>query len=209
MRLAIFGATGGVGRNLVDQALSDGHQVTAFTRAPEKFGKPHPSLRLVRGDVRDPEAVTRAIIGQDAVLCALGMPLFNRDNLRTAGTKVIVDAMKKADVNRLICLTVMGAGESWSLLPRRYRYFIAPVILGRVIADHESQEQLIRESGLDWTIVRPGNFTEGTRTGDYQHGFEHADRSLKLKISRADVADFMMRQITDRSYLHRAAAISY
>ena len=111
MKLTIFGAGGAIGRRLTAQALAAGHDVTAFVREPSRLGQAHPRLRVMRGDVLDAAAVERAVLGRDAVLCALGAPLLNRDGVRLRGTRVIVRAMERAGVDRLICLSMLGVGE--------------------------------------------------------------------------------------------------
>ncbi|MCG8692548.1 MAG: SDR family oxidoreductase [Minwuiales bacterium] len=209
MKLVVFGSTGSVGQHLVAQALEQGHAVTAFTRSPEKVGQAHENLRIVEGDVRDPAAVKRAIEGQDAVFCSLGMPLMNKEKLRAAGTKNIVRAMEETGVTRLVCLSALGTGDSREVLPLHYKVFIVPLFMRHLYEDHELQETHVKTSGLDWSIVRPGNFTKGERTGSYRHGFTAADKATKLKVSCADVADFMMRQLFDDSYLRRSPGLSY
>ena len=190
MKLIVFGATGTIGRHLVDQALSQNHQVTAFARSPGEFGQSHETLQMVEGDVLDPASVKSAIEGHDAVLCALGMPLMNKEKLRGNGTRNIIRAMEENGVRRLICLSALGAGDSRDILPIQYKYLLIPLLMRHLYADHELQESYVKESPLDWVIVRPGNFSKGKYTGSYRHGFAAADRSLKLKIAHADVADF-------------------
>lgn len=209
MKLVIFGATGTVGRHIIDQALDQGHHVTAFTRSLNKFPKPLQNLTLRQGDVLDLAAVKHAIAGQDAVICALGMPLFNREGLRTKGTKVILQAMKETGVDRLICLSAMGSGESKPLLPAYYRYFMMPIIMRSLYADHNAQEQAIRDSDANWTLIRPVNFTKGPKTGSYWHGSSLAGVTLSMKIAAADVADFMVKQVSTDQYLHQAPCLSY
>lgn len=209
MKLAIFGATGGVGRNLMNQALEAGHEVTVLTRDADRLHRPDKRLTVLEGDVRDPAAVARVVEGQDAVLVALGAPLMDNSGIREAGTRTVVDAMKAAGVQRLICLSVFGAGESWAQLPRLYRWVIMPLVLRRVLKDHVAQEAIIRASGLDWSLARPGNFTDGALTGNYWHGAELPERKLSMKISRADVADYMLRQLGQAGASGRAEAISY
>lgn len=209
MKLIIFGATGTVGRQLAAQALEQGHQVTAFVRDPAKFGAPHHNLRLVKGDVLDEDSVRRAMTGHDAVLCALGRPLMNKEKLRAKGTEIIVRAMQAAGVSRLICLSAMGTAESRALLPLRYTHFLIPLFMRRLYADHAEQERLVRQSRLDWVIVRPGSFEEGPATGTYWHGFKSPEKSLNFKISTGDVAHFMLKQLKDNTYLGGAPALSY
>jgi putative NADH-flavin reductase len=209
MKLLVFGATGGTGRELVEQALSQGHQVTAYARNPARLGDTaHPGLRVVRGDVLDPAAVEKAVAGHDAVLCAIGTGA-GRTSLREDGTRNIVRAMEKAGVRRLICQSSMGIGDSRANLGFLTKYLIVPVFLRHAFADHERQEAVVRASALDWTIVRPPHLKDGPRTGTYRHGFPTTDTSIQGKISRADVADFMLNQLTDDTYLHRTPGVSY
>jgi uncharacterized protein YbjT (DUF2867 family) len=208
MHVTVFGATGGIGRSLISQLLEEGYNVTAFTRDRTRLPQDAAALNIVEGDVLDPGAVRSAIEGAEAVVCALGMPLFNREQLRTKGTAVIVRVMEQVGVNRLICLSSLGTGDSHPVLPPRYRWFIAPLFMRRLFQDHEGQEAVVRASGLDWTIVRAGSFKDGTRTGAYRYGFTEPLPSLSYKIVRADVADFMVRQLSDDTYLHAAPALS-
>ncbi len=209
MHVTVFGATGGVGRSLMTQLHEEGHTVTAFTRDRARLDPDAPGLNIVEGDVLDLDAVRQAIEGSDAVICALGMPLFNREKLRTKGTAVIVQAMEQVGIKRLVCLSGLGAGDSWPMLPLRYRWFIVPLFMRRLYDDHEAQEAVVRASKLYWTIVRPSSFTDGARTRAYQVGFTAALPSLTYKIARADVADFMVRQLEDNTYLHASPALSH
>lgn len=209
MNITIFGATGKVGQNLTAQALEQGHTVTAFARNPDAIDQTHENLHIMQGDVLDAAAVKRAVTGQDAVICALGMPLMNKDGLRAKGTKTIVRAMQNTGVKRLVCLSVFGVNDSRALLPFKYKALIVPLILRHVIADHEVQEIHVKNSTLDWTLVRPGNFTKGGYTGVYRHGFTTSDTPSKIKISQPDLADFMLKQLNDDTYLQRAPCISY
>lgn len=209
MKLAIFGATGKVGRHLLDQALAEGHEVTAFVRDPNKLGKPRENMIVKQGDVLDPEAVRDAVQGQESVLCVLGMPLMNKDGLRAKGTEIIIEAMEEAGIKRLVCLSGLGTGDSWAVLPLHYKYIIFPLMMRRVYADHERQEVFVRSSDLDWVIVRPGNLTKGPKTGQYRHGFTANDAAPKLKISFADVADFILKQSNDDTYIRQAPSLSY
>lgn len=209
MKLIIFGSTGGTGSQIVRQALENDHDITAFARKPEKLGLDHPRLTLVEGDVLDLVAVEQAIQGHDAVLCSLGAPVMDRKQLRSCGTRNIIHAMEKAGVKRFICQSGLGCGDSHDLLPFHYKYLIFPLMLRYVYADHEIQERYIRESNLEWTIIRPAALTNGKRTDSYWHGFKVTDKPLTIKISRADVAGFMMKQLEDDTYIQMAPGISY
>ena len=209
MKLLIFGSTGGVGRQVVEQALERGHAVTAFARNPAKLDIQHPNLEFFRGDVLDLPAVEQAIKGQDAVVCTLGAGQKLSGTVRSEGTRHIVQAMQRSGIQRLICQTTMGTGDSWGSLNFYWKYVMFGLILRHVFADHERQERAVQQSSLDWTIVRPGAFVEGDRTGQYRHGFPGTDKTSKLKISRADVADFILKQLGDRSYLRQTPSLSY
>ncbi|ASC73230.1 3 beta-hydroxysteroid dehydrogenase/Delta 5--_4-isomerase [Halomicronema hongdechloris C2206] len=209
MKLLIFGATGGVGRQLVDQALAQGHRVTAFARTPDKLAVQHPNLAVFQGDVMDLPTVQQAVQGQDAVICILGSGQKLTGTVRSQGTRHIVQAMEQSGIRRFICQTTLGAGESWGSLNVYWKTVMFGLILRNVFADHERQEQTVQNSHLDWTIVRPGAFVAGPRTGQYRHGFPGTDKSSQLKISRADVADFILQQLGSEAYLHQAASLSY
>ena len=208
MKLLVFGSTGGVGRHLVDQALAQEHDVTAFARTLAKLDLQHPHLKVHQGDVMDPPSVRQAVEGQEAVLATLGSPPHKNTNVRSDGTRHIARAMKEAGVRRLVTLSTLGVGDSWPLLNVKYK-FLFRTLLRWAFAAHERQEEYLRQSQLDWVIVRPGEFTDGEHTGVYHHGFSDPEPGLKLEISRADVADFMLKQVADDTYLHRAPAVSY
>lgn len=207
MKLIIFGATGTVGRQLVEQALGRGHQVTAFVRDPAALTVDHDDLACRVGDVFDADAVSDAVRGHDAVLIALGAG--RKGTVRTVGTKHAIAAMKRHGVRRLICQTTLGAGDSRPALNFFWKRIMFGLLLKDAYADHQAQEALIEQSGLDWTIVRPSAFTDGPLTDAYKHGFPPTEPNLKLKISRADVASFMLRQLTGNGYLHQTPALSY
>jgi len=208
----IFGAAGGTGRILVEQALAKGHEVTAFDRHPAALTIRHPKLSLVQGDVFDASQVEAAISGQDVVICVLGLKPGTTVPVCSTGTKHIVAAMQKLGVRRFICqssFTVAALDGEWREAPR-----ILPLILPffpkvkATFADQVKQEQFVRQSDLDWTIVRPARLTNSPRTGTYKAG-DPLKIGLNSKISRADVADFLLKQLSDDTYLHRVARLKY
>ena len=206
MKLAIFGATGSVGIHLVNQALEASHEVTVFVRDPARLGVEHPKLRIVQGDVlHDHKKIREAVTGQDAVLVTLGAGLKGR--IRSEGTRNVIVAMKKQGVDRLICQSTLGAGESVSNLNLKW-WFLFRVPLRMAMADHEQQEHWVRESNLSWTIVRPSAFTDDPLSGDYKFGFPSSQRDLKLTVSRADVAHFMLRQLHDEKFTQQEVSLS-
>ena len=210
MKVVVFGATGTIGRHVIEQSLEKGHQVLAFCRDASKLNEfRHPNLSMIEGDVLDQNDVDRAVLDQEVVIVALGSGKSRKSSVRSEGTKNIVEAMKKSGVDRLICQSTLGTGESNDNLNFFWKRIMFGWYLKQVFLDHELQEQYVRNSGLNWTIIRPSAFTNGERTANYLHGFNPKDRSLKLKISRADVADFILKQVCDNTYLHKAPGLSY
>jgi uncharacterized protein YbjT (DUF2867 family) len=209
MRVLVIGATGGTGRELVQQALAQGHQVTAFVRDPAKLQIEHANLRVAQGDVLDYATVEAAMRGQDAVLSALGHKRFFYPNkIQSVGMRNILRAMKACEVPRLICETALGIGSSVGRLGLPYIFFVLPLILGFYMWDKVRQEELIMASDRDWIIVRAGLLKNGPARGAYRHGPEAGNYFWPLPISRADVAAFMLKQLRDDSYLAQAPGIS-
>lgn len=210
MNLLIFGATGSIGRQVVTQALDEGHIVTAFTRSPANLKETqHPNLKFFQGNVRELSTVELAMAGQDAVVCVLGSGKSLTDTVRSEGTQQIIRAMEQTGIRRFICQSTLGAGDSWGNLDFYWKYVMFGFILRRVFADHQRQERYVQQSHLDWTIVRPGAFVDGPRTGQYRHGFPSDDKTTQLKITRADVADFILKQLKTDRYLGNTPGLSY
>ena len=207
MRLIIFGSTGSVGRLLVEQALQDNHLVTAFLRDPGKLAISHTNLTIIRGDVLDYQSVEKAMKNQEVVLCTLGAG--SKGTVRAEGTRNIVRAMESNGVKRLICQSTLGAGNSKANLNFFWKHIMFGMLLKQAYMDHELQENYVIQSKLDWTIVRPAAFTDGSRTGNYRHGFGPHEKGLTLKISRADVADFILNQVAQNTYLRKTPGQSY
>ena len=207
MKVIIFGATGSIGKNLLYQSLAHGHAVTAFVRDPARLDIEHENLRIATGDVLDPASVQQAVAGHDAVLVSIGAG--RHGTVRSEGTRNIIRAMENTGVRRLICQSTLGVGESWNNLTAFWKYLMFGFLLRPAYRDHVLQEKYVRQSSLDWSIVRPAAFTDGERTGHYRHGFGSSDRSTRLKISRADVADFMLKNLLDNRYLHQTPGLSY
>lgn len=203
MKIALFGATGGTGRQVLSQGLAKGYAFRALARQPERL-EALEGLEVVSGDVRDQAAVERCLSGTDAVICALGSH-GAAEPVEAEGTKRIIAGMQRLGIKRLIAVTSMGVGDSRDQVAAFFRV-IMQLTLKKIMAAKEVQEQLIRDSGLDWTIVRPGGLTDGPATGAYRSG---TDRSIKAtRVSRADVADFALQQLTDDRYHRQTPAIS-
>lgn len=206
-KIIVFGSTGSIGLQIVSQALEAGHQVTAFTRKKENLSMQHDHLRIVEGDVLNLESVAQAIKGQDVVFCALGAG--RKGIVRSQGTKHIIQGMNKHGVDRLICQTTLGAGDSAANLNFFWKHIMFGWFLKKAYLDHQDQETEILNSQTEWTIVRPAAFTDGPLTKTYQHGFSAYDKDLSLKISRPDVAHFMLQQVDNSAYLRKTPGLSY
>lgn len=204
MKLAIFGATGGIGAELVKQALGRGHTVTAFVRNPAQ-PENHDHLQVITGDIHNPVDVEQAVQGQDAVICALGARDLKKTMIRTEGTRNIINAMKKSDVRRLIVVSAMGVGESWDSLSLINKAFFA-ILLKSAREDHEAQEAGVKASGLDWTIIRPSGLVNSPRTGVYSVG--ENIRANTSQISRADVADLILNELEKQALVQKAVTIT-
>ncbi len=208
MRVLIIGASKGIGLETTRQALRAGHQVRALARSAAGMPLSDPNLEKVRGDALKSRDVEAALQGIDVVIQTLGVgfgDLFRPVRLFSDATRVLIAAMEAQGVKRLISVTGFGAGDSRDSISALQR---APFlfIFGRAYDDKSLQERLIKESGLDWTIARPGVLTGGPRTGRCKVLTE-ASQWRNGMISRSDVAEFLVRQIEDRRYVHKAPVL--
>lgn len=206
MRIAVFGATGGTGIELVEQARERGHAVTAFVRDPAPLAHGGDGLTIMTGDIHDVAAVARCVQGQDAVLCALGSRDLKKTMIRATGTVSIIDGMKQEGVSRLIVVSAMGIGASWNDLSPINKLFFATFLSG-ARADHEAQEAAVTASGLDWTIVRPSGLVDTPGTGVYRAG--EGIRATTSKIPRADVADLILNELAEGLLVGKAVTITH
>jgi putative NADH-flavin reductase len=208
MKLAIFGATGRTGRPLVQQALEAGHQVVALVRTPDKMTMTHERLQLIQGDALTATDVARVVQGADAVISVLGQSKHSPPDLQTVSMGHIVAAMQTYQVRRLVSLT--GAGvDTPQDRPRFSNHLIKlalKMLSGQVLKDAQQHARIIAESDLDWVIVRGPMLTEGPHTGSYRVGWVGVNTSAR--IARADVADFLLKQVTDTTYLHQMPMVS-
>ncbi len=209
MRITIFGATGKTGRHLLEQALAEGYEVTAFVRDPAKVPLQHERLTLVQGDVQDGAQVEEAIRGVDAVLSTLGQTKTSSKDMLTVAARHIVPAMQKHGVRRMV--TLVGAGvpheRDRSSPGRRFMRGLMKLVARDVLEDAERHAELVRASDLEWTLVRPPRLTDGERRGEYRTGYMQLGPAES--ISRADLADFMLKLAADAEYLREAPMVSY
>lgn len=205
MKLLVLGAGGGTGRRLVAQAAAVGHEVTAFGHHAGREARA--GVRCVSGDVRDQRLVESLVGGQDAVLDALGTRRpWVRTTLETDAARLVIAAMRRDGVRRLLAVSSIGVGDSIANVNAFYR-MLMPLFFRGVLPDKEGMEAEVRSSGLDWTIVRPAGLTDGPVTGNVQIVAPESRRSVR-RISRADVAAFMLQQLDDQAYVGRAVGIA-
>jgi len=204
-KVLIIGASRGIGLETVKAALLAGHNVRALARSAARIPIQNPGLDRVAGNALDSSAIRSTLDGVDVVVQTLGVDvaprsIFERTTLFSQSTRIIVDAMKAAGVKRLIAVTGLGAGNSRGHGGIIYDSVVFPLLLKRVYDDKDVQEWIIKSSGLDWTIVRPGLLTNRPATGHYRILTAAGDWRFGT-ISRADVADFIVRQIDDRKLI--------
>lgn len=196
MNILIIGAARGVGRQLAEQALAGGHHVTGLVQDPLCTGLSRRNLRLVGGSIIGPVAVAEAVKGQDAVCITVGIrPTHAPVDVFSRGTEIVLAAMRHAGVRRLVCVTGIGAGDSRGHGGGLYDRVVLPLLLNSIYADKDRQEMLVRTSDVMWTLVRPGFLTNRPGTGRYR---VTADLTgvMARKISRADVASYLLREMT-------------
>lgn len=204
MKVAVFGATSGVGRQIVEQALAAGHTVSALARDPAKLSLQHEGLTVIAGNVLDRSAVERTLAGAGAVFVSLGNTPNNPDMIVSQGTAVVVAAMQAAGVERLIVISSLGVGDSKDQVPFFFKALIATA-LRKAFQDKEAQEKLVMGSNLEWTIIRPGGLTDGPAAGSYRAGM---DQAIGGQVPRADVAAFALGQLSNNEYVRKTPAIA-
>ena len=209
MKIVVFGASRGVGRKIVEQALQAGHTVTAFVRTPSHFISQHPNLIIFQGDSMDARAVNDAIAGQDTVISTLGPTRPLIPGMMEISARNIVNAMKKNGVRRLISTT--GAGlrqpEDQLKLADHVISILLNLLAKSVVQDSAANVKVIQASDLDWTIVRFPRLMDGDYTGKYHLGYVSQDSSTQL--SRADAAAAVLQELTDKKWLRKLPLVSY
>lgn len=206
--LLILGASGGTGRQVVAQALDLGHEVTAFVRRADRLPVTHERLRVITGQLpQDVTALDAAVRGQDAVISALGVgQSLKSGGLIERSMPVLVAALERAGVRRLIITSAYGVGTTFQDVPLLPRALIR-VLLRDLYADKHSGEEILRRSGLDWTLVYPTTLTNGPKTGAIRAG-ERLQLAGLPRISRADLASVLLAQIEDRTYLRKGVLVT-
>lgn len=208
MKITVFGASGTTGKHVVEQALGAGHQVIAFARAASKLGVENPNLTVVQGDISEGAAVERAIAGTDAVISVLGPTSNTAERTVTNGMKHILAAMKKHGVRRLVVSTGAGVRDAQDApgLFDTAMGALVKTVSRNVYNDMLGVVECVRASDCDWTVVRVPMLTNDPPSGRIRVAY--VGKGMGRKIGRADLADFMVRQVTDLTYVRQAPAIS-
>jgi putative NADH-flavin reductase len=209
MKLLIIGASRGIGLQLLVQALPAGHAVTACARHTQSLPRPHERLTVVPVDILDATMVQQAVAGQEAVCLTIGVGVtWKPVTVFAQGTRNVLAAMADHGVRRLVCITGIGAGDSKGHGGFLYDRIFNPLLLKTIYQDKDRQEALIRASETDWTIVRPGFLTNGPLTGKYRVITDLSGVTAN-KISRADVAHFILEELAANRYLRQATLLTY
>jgi putative NADH-flavin reductase len=211
MSIVVFGANGPTGRLLVSHALAAGHQVIAVTRRPDKFPQQHPNLTVARADVLDAPAVDAVVSGVDAILSALGAPYGRKPvTVYSVGARNILTAMKRHQVRRLVVVSSSATDpkpyvDAGFFFNRVVQPFVVNVLGKTVYEDMRRMEELIRNSEVDWTIVRPSGLFDMDFVSDYELAEDHIAGRF---TARSDLAAAMLAQVDDERYVRKILAIA-
>ena len=205
MKLTIFGATSSSGRLVLEKALAAGHEVTAFVRDPSKLDVTNERLKVVAGDALNAAQVEKAISGSDAVLSTLG-PKGKPAVMAARSTRNIVDEMEKHGVKRLVVVSVAGISVPQDKRNVNLVSALIRLLLKDVFIDRENQLKVLEESSLDWIAVRVPRLTDDPATGSVKAFFGNA--SPAMKVTRADLADFMLKQLSSDQWCRQAPILS-
>ncbi|MGE7603064.1 NAD(P)-dependent oxidoreductase [Peribacillus sp. NPDC097675] len=203
MNIIVFGASGKTGKLVVEQALNLQHKVTAFVRNPTKLQINHPNLQIIQGDALDEEAVQTAVSGQEVVISCLGSSSgLGKTTVLHEMTQIIVNAMKAKHVSRIIYMASAGIDKEIPGLIGK----LTMKMLGNVLEDHHNAVEVIKKNDLIWTVARPMGLSDNPPTGSYREELQGIPKGSR-SISRADVADFIIRALTDEKYLNQSVAL--
>lgn len=203
MKIIIFGATGKTGQHVLKQSLEQGYEVTVFVRSRKKLSGVESNLHIVQGNVFDSDAVAKAVSNHDAAIICLGSSNLHDKTTLTTGTKNVVDGMIHHNVKRLVIISTAGVEESWNQISWSSR-FLFKTLLRNIFLDHKTQEAIVKDSPLEWVIVRSAVLTDKSASGVYT-----ASNTKKVgRISRADLANFLVKQVTNTTYLKQAISVT-
>jgi putative NADH-flavin reductase len=204
MKLVVLGATGGIGLEIVEQAVERGHSVTAFARAPERLESFRDRITIVPGDLLNNGELARVLAGQDGVLSSFGPRDPRADGkLLESFANALTKAMLHSGTQRVVVVSVAFLFKDMIIPPA---YLVGRLLFSHHVADATAMEEILKKSGLDWTIVRPPQLTDKPRTGAYRVREGHLPR-FGFTISRADVADYMIKAVEDRSSINKIVGV--
>jgi len=209
-KIALFGGSGQTGQAFLSKALAAGYPVKALARTPSKISQSAPLLETIQGDVLDPADVERTVEGTEVVVSLFGHVKGSPEWLQTNGTRHIVDAMKKHGLTRIISLSGGGLPfpeKDQPKFPDKMIRFIMKVAVPKVLNDAIAHAKVLEESGLDWVIVRGPRLTNDPEQGEYRVGWVGVNASTK--IARADLADFLLKQVSESEFTHQMPFVSY
>ena len=208
--IAVLGASGGIGQQVVKIALSNGHKVTAILRTPSKLRIVHTNLKIVKGDVFKPETLEEHIKNKDAVISAIGKNSLKETTLYSQGNKNLLNILDKTNTNRVLFISAAGLeiNPSFNLFIRLVERFVLQKLLKNMYADLVKMERIVKKSDQNWTIIRPPQLTNKPFTGQYRFSI-NSFLKKGLKISRADLADFIINNITNESTYQKTVEVAY
>lgn len=208
MNIVIFGGTGGTGLELLKQAIARGHEVTALVRDPARVGMTDTRLRILKGDVLDPDAVRAAVTGTQAALSALGVRLGQPPGtVRSEGTRNIVAALSDAGVRKFVSVSTVGVGDSVGRLTFWARLLLPRLIGAERLEEADRQERIIRQSGLDWVILRPTRLVDDPAKGEYRIGLD-LRTGMTSKLTRADLAASLLDQLESDRFVRQTPTVT-
>jgi len=209
MKLAIFGATGETGKQLVRQALEKGNEVTAYIRNPSKLNIEHECLTVIHGKLNEKTKIESAISGVDAVLSVLGPRGGSKSKPITQGMQNIILSMEKHNIRRLIISSTLSLSDPEDLPDFKARVLVnlVKLIIRSAYEEIINVGKVVQDSKLDWTIIRLSLLNNNPKSGKVKVGYL-GKKEVGLKISRADIADFMLKQVQDTTYIRKAPVIS-
>lgn len=208
MNIVIFGGTGGTGLELLKQAIARGHEVTALVRDPARVGMTDTRLRILKGDVLDPNAVRAAVTGTQAALSALGVRLGQPPGtVRSEGTRNIVAALSDAGVRKFVSVSTVGVGDSVGRLTFWARLLLPRLIGTERLEEADRQERIIRQSGLDWVILRPSRLVDDPAKGEYRIGLD-LRTGMTSKLTRADLAASLLDQLESDRFVRQTPTVT-
>ncbi len=208
--IAVLGANGGIGQQVVNLALKHGHNVTAILRTPSKLTIVHPNLKIVKGDIMKPETLEKHLYDKDAVISTIGKNSLKETTLYSQGNKSLLSIMEKTNTDRVFFISAAGIeiNPSFGFFMKLIVRYVLQRILKNMFADLVRMERIVKDSNQNWTIIRPPQLTNNPYTGHYRFSI-NSFLKKGLKISRADLADFIIKNIANESIYQKTVEVAY